>query len=388
MKTLIEQSNNLPATLDELSRFVLIGREKLTSVRAEIRTIEKLELAGGVREQKMKEAKMLAGALLDAEARVGELMIETPKATNKNRQNDNNVVLKGEKAKEIGFSIRQTQYFQKMAKNKDIIEEVKAEAEKKDNLPTRTEVLKKIKEKERKARRVSRIIKLPSDLAIDLRCGDFRELVKSLPDNSVDLILCDPPYPKEYLPLWKDLSKEAQRVLKPGKFLVTYSGQAYLPEIISSLSENLEYYWLGMLYHKSAIGQRFEVHMLNRAKPILFFYKPPLKKQETWIEDVVVSDSGDKDFHEWGQSVNPCIKLIEAFSQPGDIVLDPMFGGGSVIEAAIETKRNIIGFEIEKEVFQMVKSRVGIDGGNVLCDNDISQSSEQLVNSRRLKSQV
>ncbi len=50
---------------------------------------------------------------------------------------------------------------------------------------------------------------------------DFRNV--NIKDNSIDLILTDPPYPKEYLPLWKDLSFFASRVLKPSKFLLTYS---------------------------------------------------------------------------------------------------------------------------------------------------------------------
>jgi len=68
----------VPDNINNL-RFVLIGREKLISVKAEIRAIEKLELATGVREQKKEEAQLLAGALLDAEARIGEILKRIPK---------------------------------------------------------------------------------------------------------------------------------------------------------------------------------------------------------------------------------------------------------------------------------------------------------------------
>ena len=63
---------NLPSKLEDLTKFVLIGREKLVSVRAEIRAINKLDLATVVREQKKEEATMLAGALLDAEVKIGD----------------------------------------------------------------------------------------------------------------------------------------------------------------------------------------------------------------------------------------------------------------------------------------------------------------------------
>lgn len=47
----------LPSTLPELSRFVLVGRDKLKAVKAEIHAIEKVGLAQEVREQKLHEAQ-------------------------------------------------------------------------------------------------------------------------------------------------------------------------------------------------------------------------------------------------------------------------------------------------------------------------------------------
>lgn len=197
---------------------------------------------------------------------------------------------------------------------------------------------------------------------IKIECGDFRKRIKKIPDNSIDLVLTDPPYPKEYLPLWIDLAKESLRVLKPSGFLISYSGDYYLPEILTMLSKYLNYYCLGALYHKGRIGQDFQRHMFNRAKPILFFYKPPFKKQEKWLQNVVVSEKANKEFHKWGQSVEPFVKLIECFSKPLDTVLDPCLGGGSVLEAAIKTKRNFIGYEIDRKVFNELNQRIFENG--------------------------
>lgn len=76
----IIQNRNLPNTIEDLAKFVLVGREKLTAVRANIRAIDKLQLAEDVREQKKEEAQMLAEALLDAEVRIGDLLKQIPKA--------------------------------------------------------------------------------------------------------------------------------------------------------------------------------------------------------------------------------------------------------------------------------------------------------------------
>jgi len=198
------------------------------------------------------------------------------------------------------------------------------------------------------------LTKLPENIKIDLKLGDFRELIKEIPDNSIDLILTDPPYSEHFL--WLALGKEGKRVLKPSGFLIAYSGQFHLTKILRLLEDNLNYYWEGFLYHKGQTGQQFEVNMWNRAKPILFFYKPPLKKQEKWLEDVLVSEKPEKDLHEWGQSIEPFKKLIDCFTEPNETVLDPMFGGGTVIRACVELKRNVIGFEIKKEYYGIART--------------------------------
>ena len=134
---------NLPATLPELSKFVLIGREKLTAVRAEIRAIEKVGLAQEVREQKLKEAQAIAEAVLDAEVRIGELMEKMPKAKENQytkMQTDSGVVRqkpKTEVIREAGFSPKQAERFQTIAKHPEAVKQAKAEAREQDEVVTR-----------------------------------------------------------------------------------------------------------------------------------------------------------------------------------------------------------------------------------------------------------
>lgn len=195
-----------------------------------------------------------------------------------------------------------------------------------------------------------------SKATISLRNEDFRHA--SIADNSIDLILTDPPYPGEYLPLWSDLSRLAYKWLKPGGFLIAYSGNGLLPEYIAGLGAYLEFYWIATLYHEGQAGQRFETNMFNRGKPILIYYKPPLTKQSVWLDDVIHSPSGDKSMHEWGQSVAPFEKLLDAFSEEGQTVLDPFAGGGAVIEAAANTNRHVIGIEIDKTYYDLINRRL------------------------------
>jgi predicted methyltransferase len=64
-------------------------------------------------------------------------------------------------------------------------------------------------------------IQLPENTNYKLLQGDLLDKGKEIPDNSIDLILTDPPYDEDSLPLYKDLSILAARVLKPGGSLVS-----------------------------------------------------------------------------------------------------------------------------------------------------------------------
>ena len=155
MPNIITVSQHLPANIEDLAKFVLVGREKLVAVRAEIRAIDKLNIAEEVRVQKREEAQMLSGALLDAEVRIGELLKQLQKADKGNQYTGkmvrdttvHNQKPKLEVVQDLGFSPKQAQRFETLANNKDIVEQVKAEAKENEDIPTRSRVLQLVKEK-------------------------------------------------------------------------------------------------------------------------------------------------------------------------------------------------------------------------------------------------
>lgn len=142
------RENQLPDNLSDLAAFVLVGREKLTAVRAEIRAIDKLQLAEDVRQQKRDEAFMLSEALLDAEMRIGELTkrLPTKQGARTDKELTDSAVAKLNKTKSevikgLGFTSKQVERFEVLANNPDVVEQVKREARENDDLPTRTRVI-------------------------------------------------------------------------------------------------------------------------------------------------------------------------------------------------------------------------------------------------------
>ena len=149
---IITQASNLPTKIEDLTRFVLVGREKMVSVRAEISAIDKLGLGKEVRQQKLDEGQMIAEALLDAEVRIGELTREMPKATPNNNpyhEIDTAVELvkpKMQAVKESGFTQKQVERFETLAKYPEVVAQAKAEARANDDIVSRSLVLTRIKD--------------------------------------------------------------------------------------------------------------------------------------------------------------------------------------------------------------------------------------------------
>lgn len=338
MNEIQTKKDYLPTTAEDLIKFVLIGREKLVSVRAQIRAINKIGLATEVREQKKNEAQDLAGALLDAEVKIGELLPAIIE------QGKSKVTPRGLLPKV--FSKNQSKAFQDMSQHPEIVEQVKAQAKENDDLPTRTEVLRIIKEQE-KNERISKESKARGKIVslLDLRTGDFKKVLADIKD--IDAIITDPPYPAEFINCFSELGKYAKEHLREGGFCVVYSGQYHLPEVIKRLSEHLTYVWTFCLYH---IGQGQLVNGVNIMcgwKPILIFSRGA-KKMRFSAYDVVDSNKREKFSHEWQQGEGGAGKLIDIFTHPGELVVDPFSGSGTFGKVANEMGRRFVGAEIKE----------------------------------------
>lgn len=207
MNNLITTNHNLPNKIEDLAKFVLVGREKLTAVRAEIRAIDKVQLAQEVREQKKEEAQMLAEALLDAEVRIGDLLKQIPKSSGKRTDLTSSQQceqVKGafsqncEKPQEtkqeiitrLGFNKDQANRFETLSSNKEIVEQVKAEARKNEDIPTRSRVLQLVKQKSNEEEFVEKEFKkIENEKAIELNYHNalFKILTLEIKEEEVQI---------------------------------------------------------------------------------------------------------------------------------------------------------------------------------------------------------
>lgn len=178
--------------------------------------------------------------------------------------------------------------------------------------------------------------------------GDFRDMLAELGDDSVDAIVTDPPYPDEFLPLWADLAKHAERVLRPGAPLIAWSGQYRLREVLNHLCGPLRYQWTLCLDLPGTNARFRGTNMIQTWKPVIVCTAGPWGPHE-WYRDRVVSPAKDQALYEWQQNPDPAAELIRRYVPEGGLVLDPFTGVGSFGVAALSTGRRFVGVEMDDE---------------------------------------
>jgi site-specific DNA-methyltransferase (adenine-specific) len=190
-----------------------------------------------------------------------------------------------------------------------------------------------------------------------LLVGDFKERAKEIADESVDVILTDPSYAKEDLPIWNDLGELAKRVLKPSGILLSYSGNLYLPQIFEMLGQNLEYLWMFAIYHSNGNKLIPSVNVHQAWKPVLAYVKPPKNKYWRPFADMV-SGGKEKEHHDWQQAVDEAKYYLSHLCPPNAVVLDPMMGSGTVVLAAMQLGFNATGIEIDPAAYATAQERI------------------------------
>jgi site-specific DNA-methyltransferase (adenine-specific) len=394
--TVAKHNAGLPANIQEIVKEVLIGRDRLDAIRAAIRVAKK---ANKPTLDAMKaEGREYGERILDYEVSLAEYFRSLPKASGGDRKSEkvkikssngatfdfecalcNRLVRKGEhhlckptykpeKQKKLemvgnlGFTRDEVIKIQQLTP--ESVEKAKATARENNDIPTRSLALQIAKKEKKEAiiknKREKKTYEKPDDLKdCKLFTADINNQIPEIPDNSVDFIITDPPYPKEYIPLYGQLSRLAKRVLKQGGSLIVMCGQSYLPDVIKELSRHMEYHWtLAYMTPGGQSPQLWQKKTNTFWKPVLWYTSG--KYIGDLIGDVLKSppNDNDKQFHEWGQSLAGFKEIIEKFTYPGQTILDPFLGGGTTGAAVVSMGRKFIGIDIEKKNIDISRERI------------------------------
>jgi 16S rRNA G966 N2-methylase RsmD len=193
----------------------------------------------------------------------------------------------------------------------------------------------------------------PSPTLVDIRHGDFREVLADLRD--IDAVITDPPYPYEFLPLLADLAAWADKVLAPEGVLAVLMGQSHLPEVYRLLNGHRPYRWTACYLTPGPSYASMARRLHSNWKPLLIYGGGPR------FADVIRAEGGDADAksnHKWGQDYGAFHTIIERLTTRGQTVADPFMGSGTTLLAAHALGRHAIGADTDPQSITTARERL------------------------------
>jgi len=239
-----------------------------------------------------------------------------------------------------------------------------------------------------------------------LQKGDCLELMKEIPDASIDFICCDLPYgttnikwdtPLDLDKMWEEYG----RIIKPKGMICLFGSQPFTSTLICS---KLDWFKYELIWNKNKCGspglaryRPMKVHenILLFAKQSGGIYNPQMEEGEPYHRKSKNPEGyvGKKNEHGYGfkpkkefintgtrypksilnisrnfsaqQQIHPTQKpvplmewLIETYTNEGDLVLDNCMGSGSTGVAALNLGRRFLGMELEDEYFDIAEKRL------------------------------
>ena len=244
---------------------------------------------------------------------------------------------------------------------------------------------------------------------IDLMHGDCLELMKQIPDKSVDMILCDLPYGTTackwdnvipFEPLWEQYN----RIIKSNGAICLFGSEPFSSKLRMSNLKHFKYDWiweksmgLGFQHSKNMPLKRHEIisvfskgsmghYSLLKEKRMVYNPQGVIKdgvgtiseskhgkllgkrpnqvgkvyeKQKNFPTSILTfPNSNNKTVHPTQKPVALCEYLIKTYTNEGETVLDNCMGSGTTGVACVNTDRNFIGIELDDHYFEVATERI------------------------------
>ena len=235
--------------------------------------------------------------------------------------------------------------------------------------------------------------------------GDCLELLKGIPDGTVDCVITDPPYGTtenkwdkkvDLVALWKEL----YRVAKPNTAFLFNSQMPFTVDLVNSNRKDFRYEWIWEKNQGTGFLNANKMPLKCHEQIMVFYRKLPTYNPQKWqgkplslrYSEIISSNYNHKktvpysnptglryptdiikcnyDKNRYNSTIknktlHPTQKpvalieyLIKTYTNPGELVLDCFLGSGTTAVAAINTGRKYIGFELEEEYIEMAKKRI------------------------------
>ena len=238
-----------------------------------------------------------------------------------------------------------------------------------------------------------------------IECGDCLELMKDIPDKSIDMILCDLPYGTTknkwdsvipFEPLWEQYN----RIIKDNGAIVLFSQMPFTADLVASNYKDFRYEWIWEKLSASGHLNATRMPMKKHENILVFYKKLPTynpqftegkpyvatcsthssnygkqKYNITTINDGkrypvdIIKFNNDRGLHPTQKPVELLEYLIKTYTNEGEVVLDNCMGSGSTCVACINTNRHYIGFELDPQYYDIACKRLdeveGVANGTV-----------------------
>lgn len=243
---------------------------------------------------------------------------------------------------------------------------------------------------------------------IELWRGDCLELMKNIPDGSVDLVLADPPYGTTdckwdsvipFEPMWEQLN----RIIKPNGAICLFGSEPFSSALRMSNIKHFKYDWIwkktratGHIHAKNMPMKKHEVISVFSNSPMghasllaekRMVYNPqgiivdPHERgggtrkfggvygkrpshKEIYVQEAsnypssILEFSCEGKHHSTQMPTDLLEYLIKTYTNEGEAVLDFTMGSGSTGVACVNTKRRFIGIELDEGYFEIAKKRI------------------------------
>lgn len=221
--------------------------------------------------------------------------------------------------------------------------------------------------------------------SVKLLKGDCLELMKDIPDESVDAVITDPPYniSREnhfssmgrsgvYFGDWDkgfdqvSYLKELFRVLKKGGTAVIFNSQQNVG-LLNQYADERDLLFKDVIYwvksnpmprnrdRRYVTSVENAVTIVKKGKKWTFNRQRPTYENGLFKYPIV---SPKERIHPTQKPVQLMEDLVRIHSNENDVILDPFLGSGSTGVACVNTNRNFIGMEVNEEYFNKAKNRI------------------------------